>query len=442
MNSKLDYYIPKIYNILIPMLMFGVPIQAIIPVFLNIPSNPINFGFRLSYAVLSLGLIVLAIVYTSSSYKNLSLAPTILIFLFFLYSIRLTYDVSIRHIKFDGGNDIMIYGYGFGNCFLPSISIVLNRKRLNIEAIVKNIYIFIILVNVLVLSMILFQNNGFSANLFLQRVSVRGVESNLLLIHTILIGFYGAALVTSTYYVLSFGIDLKNKWLFYLLFLLGISNLILSASRGPFFFTILLLTIITILRILLNKTSVLSFLLGLLIGIVIITSFSTIIFSNLNDGVSFEDLTLVNRVLDFKASRENKEKEERDYEWESAIRQFKENPIIGDQFVTKYDGFEYYPHNIYIEFLMSLGLIGGILYTFLIFFQISNFFKLLKLKNKIGLFLYIYFILFFMHSSLSGCVFISADFWTIFTTSLVVFNTTFNKQNKNLSNPLIDRIQK
>lgn len=437
MPNKLDRYITKIYNILIPMLMFGVPIQAIIPVFLNIPSNPINFGFRLSYAIISFVLILIAVVYRPSSYRNIPLAPTILLLLFFLYSIRLIYDVSIRQIKFDGGDDIMIYGYGFGNCFLPSISIILNRERLSIVSIVKGIYIFIILANVIVLSMILFQNDGFSANLFLQRVSVRGIESNLLLINTILIGFYGAALVISTYYILSFGINLSKKWIFYLLLILGVSNLVLGASRGPFFFTVLLFVIITALRIILNQATLLLFLLRLFVGITIIISLSVVIFSKLNDGVSFDDLTLVTRVLNFKEARENSEKEERDYEWESAIRQFKENPVIGDQFVTKYDGFEYYPHNLYLEILMSLGLVGGLLFTWLIFYQVSNFLKMLKSKDKISLFLGVFLILFLIHSCFSGCVFISVDFWAIFTTSLVVFNTKLNKNDTEFSNPLV-----
>lgn len=52
----------------------------------------------------------------------------------------------------------------------------------------------------------------------------------------------------------------------------------------------------------------------------------------------------------------------RQLQWEQAWRQFLEDPIIGRYFFETI--FFYYPHNIFLELLMALGLVGGVLFLF------------------------------------------------------------------------------
>ena len=59
------------------------------------------------------------------------------------------------------------------------------------------------------------------------------------------------------------------------------------------------------------------------------------------------------------------EKEERNYSIEYAWQDFKNNPVIGSQYVGTYDNF--YPHNIIIEVFMATGIIGAFCFFMFIF---------------------------------------------------------------------------
>ena len=65
-----------------------------------------------------------------------------------------------------------------------------------------------------------------------------------------------------------------------------------------------------------------------------------------------------------------------------AIRTFLDNPIFGDQFAIFENNEINYPHNIFLESLMALGLLGGLTLFFICLVAARNACKLILMKAK------------------------------------------------------------
>lgn len=208
--------------------------------------------------------------------------------------------------------------------------------------------------------------------MFLKRVSIVGVEDEkALVINTILVSFMGEVLFLFSAFLLLKGWFPVKKTFIIAALLLGILNLVMGASRGPmlgalagvvFLFYAFLPLYLKIKR---SKVYTIVF---FIIGIVILAQ-------KVDLKENFESF---NRIFIFIENRQSivNVKEARDYEWSAAWQQFLENPIFGDKIINDYD--QYYPHNIYLEVLQSVGIVGAIP-----FFAglIMSFFKLMRQKK-------------------------------------------------------------
>ncbi len=413
----------RVLNILIPLLVYGYPLQASITVLLNKSSTPINLAFRAAYAVISLLLVVIGLLKHKFNWK-ISIGGWLILFFWCLYLIRLIYDINFRGIVFGGGDALQVFGYAIGNCLLPSLAIIINIKYVEIKKIGTNLYRVLILTNLTIIGLIYYQNNGISPEIFLKRVSITDSTGELLIINTILIGFYGEVLIaTSLFYLIFLKQSFYSNIFNLIFFLLGFFNIVVAGSRGPFLSLFILLCFIIGLKTYFSKNPVLLIAKTVIAGFLGLNLLFLTVITFLGS-YSIEDLTLFSRLNSFKEQREDNIEEERDFEWRSAINQFKDNPIIGDQFVTTFDG--YYPHNIHLEVFMALGIIGGIIYIGFYYALFQKFKLFLKHSLIPNLLICLFFIASTLSATLSGSLFQGFEFWILITLLLNVQNSSID----------------
>ena len=386
---------------IIALVWLGYPIQASIPIILNADTRPFNFGFRLLYAVISL--LVIFKFYLSRKTLTFTKGSAIIAFFWLFYSIRLIYDNSILGIQFLDGPSY-VYSFAFGNTLLPLVAIITITKYLNYKYVFKVLYIVIATSSIVILVLILYQNKGLSVTLFSGRVSITQDDTKLV-ISTLWVGFFGSILGVTTLLKLIFlKLSIWEKLISMLLLIIAILNVFLGASRSPFFTLVILASLSILLSLYFSVKK----------GRIPVKTLSifTLIFIALSFGISqFRniDFAMVERLTKFSEAREIDEKEERDYEWESAWNQFQSSPVWGDKFITDYD--DYYPHNIHLEVLMSLGLLGGIPYLLIYLGLFKRLKKSISNHNIYAIFLFFIFANVVFFSSTSGALYADTASW-------------------------------
>ena len=106
-------------------------------------------------------------------------------------------------------------------------------------------------------------------------------------------------------------------------------------------------------------------------------------------------------------------KEDRDYQWESAIAQFVDSPFLGDQFVNNFDNS--YAHNLFLDVIMSVGFIGFVPFMMMFVYLIAKIrFSINRLmENPYFFFFSILFIAEFLLGLTSGGTFVAINFWLL-----------------------------
>jgi O-Antigen ligase len=393
---------------LVLFLSVGYPIQASIPILLHVSSTPINASFRAVYALSALILIISAL----PKKKIISRGSTWLLLFWLFYIVRFVVDISIRGIKFGEKDTFFMYSMVFGSSFLPMVAVIFNSKYIVIDNLYKKLYRMVLLSNLLITFLIYYQNGGLSLALFSSRIDIIGLSSDEHVINSIAIGLYGNTLFILSVYSLMF-IEHKNfiQKMFVVFFsLIGLFNVIVSASRGPFLSMFVLLIFVFYFKYRTSSTRIKK--IGLIYKVImalVVGGFLVISAGFLNN--SLDKFTLFNRFSDFNNNLESGVKETRNYEYASALNQFYESPIVGDQIVTKYDSF--YPHNIYLEVLMSLGVIGGVILLGIHYEIVKRIGYIFKNKNYTFFMILIVLLIILLSSMTSGGIALNPEFWLI-----------------------------
>ena len=357
---------------LVIFIAFGYPVTVSIPVFLGMASStPINMAFRVLYVGMSFFLIL------SASFRKrsdkLTLGSYFIICFWIIYSVRIFYDVSILGLIPPLKTQFYIYSFALGNGLIALIGILLSAKFANLKTFFNKLYIFLFLGNSLTI-LLLFKSNGFSPDLFESRAHLvlKNSGKNMDVLNPILIGYYGEVLALVTISKLMLGSENK-LWTTLILLAgtaLGLLNLVLGASRGPLISFVLILLIIITFHLKTVKKGVVYFLKAFTV-LLIILYFSVSTLAPL-----LADTTMINRfkfLLEAQSTTEGVSFEARDINYSTAWAQFKESPIIGDQYILTWGG---YPHNIYLEVLMATGLLGAVFFYSVIFEFIRKAFRI------------------------------------------------------------------
>ncbi|MDP4201573.1 MAG: O-antigen ligase family protein [Bacteroidota bacterium] len=383
-------------------LTFGYPLSVSIPVLLHLPSEAINISFRIVYVLLSIYIIVGTL---SIKEKRVISIGGLFILLFWVpYSIRLIYDISFKGIIFN--SPFYVYSFAFGNCLLPSIAIILSGKFINTDQLKRAILIFLILVNIVTLILLIYSSGGLSLESLSQRAMISDSnDDSKSMLNAIIISQTGEFLA-----VISFAQLVLNghgkKILLFSSFLLGIFNLMIGASRGPmlsFAFCAILILFIFFSRIKITYAR----LAKIAAWFITILIFYFTVISSLFESAN---ITIFVRLMDLYDGGQGASLDDRPLLFKSAWNQFLSSPIIGDQYLSIYGN--YYPHNIFLEILMSLGLTGAFIFLGVLVFSFRKASILFKGYNDTVFIPFILLITILLAGMTSGCLFAGVGLWT------------------------------
>ncbi|WKT73381.1 O-antigen ligase family protein [Acinetobacter variabilis] len=381
---KID--VKSIYILVVFLSIMGFPIVAILSQIFSLNSTSLSIFIR--FVVFSLSFLLIG--FTLKYIKLIRRYEIFLILMLFwiLYICRLI-DLTF-FTRADLINSYWYYWiWAIGTCFFPFIAISLFQVRdFSIYKKIFN-YLFISLF-VAVPLVIIFGSTEIPSDILEESVDTGRFRLNSL--NPISVGSLGALLALLAYW-LYFDLKLKiYKNIFLMLsFFLGLYLMILANSRGPivgFFVVLIFITLKYIdIRILLKSMFV-------LISLFIVFYF-----------VNLDELLVGNRFFDSN-SVETALEDSRVYIYKNSLNIFFDNPLLGSNIIDPIS--RLYPHNLFIESLISTGLIGGIFYSTGVLILLYA--SMRKVPNDI-LGISILFLYNFVISLLSGAIYNSTSFW-------------------------------
>lgn len=381
------------------MIIFGFPIVLILPIYLQVTTTNYSIIYRAICVILMFSLLFAPRrINTKNSINN----SFILLLIFWLIFIsRMVYDFELSDLPrntFYEKDPQLIYLFTIFLSFLPVVAIYSSRKYLDLVKLEKFIYMFVVIHAFAVLIGLYFNYGMNLTNLFFDRTMFAyGANTISHPLNPISVGRAGSILFIITFY--NFFLSKKiNFIIFFMMSAVGMTLILLGSSKGPLITTIILLLIFFLAKpkiFITRKFFLLSIIIILtLISIEYSTEFSLVKrFStpNLNEAILREDI------------------------WFSALHQFFNNPILGDSILDKYG---MYPHNIYIEVLMSVGIVGAIPF-YLIFLNVTKkAFYLLKNTEVSSVPIILFCFMLFTISS--GSIYFTPELWV--SISFILFS--------------------
>ncbi len=379
-------------NWIIALTLAGYPLVSYIPSFLGIDSTPISILYRLVYVVLSLMVIATL---TPRTKLNLNLGVIMFLVFWIVYSIRLIWDLSIADVHLYEMHDAFyFYSLAFGGALIPSIAIVIAAGSIDSGRTVSIIYTMLAMFGVLlgflvaIGSGIPFFHNG---RLF--------ANENL---NSITTGHAGASL---TIISLSILLDREqvtyNKTMLYITFFGGLAIALYSGARSPLIVAAIVVSLLMLRLLFRRHLKRRIFYRWLGIALLLMTAIGFYVVPRLATG----EFKVAERL-----SNTGGEKEVRSVVWATAVKQFLDNPIFGDQFLERSEG--KYPHNILLEAPMATGIVGTIPFVLVIWAvlvkSINVFVNSVRLIPVIALLLQ-----YFLWNLTSGSLFGSGGLWIL-----------------------------
>jgi O-antigen ligase len=402
--------------------IFGYPVNACISILLGINSQNVSLFLRLCFLIFYV--LTFTFFILLNKVKKLNKSFLVLIIFWIIYSVRFLFDTIFNNYIYSGYNFFNSLLLLYGVTVIPLVATYYIFESKMLKKFVFFSYILLIISNFLLFYLNI---NGLTQiDLDKMRLAVSDMNDNLI-VNSITISMTGALLfIFSISKLLFFKLHSTKinitKLLTHLTFLtLGLTNLILGASRGPLFTTIIILFFVYILYMFKKNT----FFVPLILGSSLIFLF-TVFFNTQNSNI-----LIFTRALSFFEERQNNIEEGRDIEFASAIKQFSSSPIIGDKIIT--NSSNWFPHNIILESLMSIGIIGTIFLVLIIFYCINKCKKILFFNTHDALFLIIIFFELFSSVLISGSIPLSNSFWIVVAVLLTI------KINKKSHNILLNR---
>ena len=389
------------FNIfLIFLSIFDFPIFVTISLLIGFNTSDGSVFYRFLIVLLSITVIIFQI----KKIPRLKLNAVTIFFI--LYTLRITYDLTMRGITTTYIENSKIFLFYFGGIIIPTIAI--SFMKINFEKL-NNLIFRISLIQCFFILVGLYLLYGFDLislltdrYLFTSNEINNGSGSPL---NPILVSRCGATLFILLLVNILFG-KIKLKSLSALIaFVISVSLILLGGSRGPLVSCVILSLISFFLFF--KNSNIKNIIFGFLFFLSIFFGFEYLINSY------SESINLVSRVNESLLSSDQISFG-REEHFKSAFKQFINNPILGDKIFDNYSNF--YPHNLFLESFMALGLFGGLLFIFIIFRNLVNF---QQKKNYINL--YVLFSIFLLFVCTSGSIWNSFEFWVI----LILINNKY-----------------
>ena len=389
--------------------IFGLQIIMLIPLSIGMATTFFSITFRAILMAFSLYLILRGSVSVEKTVFHIGFAS--LVVFYTIYLVRLIFDLSVRDIAISPSlkSDFFLYSFAIGGIFLPILASIHLNNQINIKRI-NNALFYFSLIQSLSIAFIFFILYGVTLEAIASRhiIAQSMAESDIgQPINPIIISKAGGYLaLISVFFKPQTRI---LKLLKYGAMLLGFLLLLLGASRGPLVALIMSYLLMLINFLFYNRKNR-RWRKQFVIGVLMIFVSSYFFYSSFKKlEVSLFDRLTINSK-DFNKSLKE---EERFTLWSNAFNQFKSSPVFGDRIVEK--GSLYYPHNLFLEVLMSTGLIGFTPFFLSVVFAFKRGWSIL-----VNGYPSIFFLFFFSFIGMffSGSIFLSPEFWV---TILIVF---------------------
>lgn len=340
--------------------------------------------------------------------KRAALFLAFVIVLFFIYALRVGYDTVFQLPSLVDAEEKYIVEYLLITV-LPACSCAFLIKNYNEKL------FFEVLSALSLLSLLL------AVSLFSNQLSNQGALYGSRLatekVNPIALGaFFSTTFIVGVSFLLNKNRTLMQKFYAAFICLLCAVFIFFSGSRGALIS--LLLTLLTYI-IFSSKNKVINFIF-IVSSVLLVIPFVIYIADEFFNGIDvFRGFLSVGQTTDMSSQL-------RLMSYKHAVEQFVDNPILGDLLVERVT--VYYPHNIFLEILMALGLLGGLPF----FLYIAGVFYLsIKLMRKSGFGALVSLLWLQQLYSLqfSGSVFYNYQFWSY---SIVVGIMYFSFSGKNL----------
>lgn len=322
----------------------------------------VSMSVTVPYRAFALLIAILVIIINFKKSSGLWSIP-LKVFLFFwgILILRIFYDVFFIDSHLIETSQLWLYIFGI--C-LPSVfSVIKSYKFIDLE----NSFYLIISLTTLVLILSLFTNQ----NIFIE--SDERQDANLAF-NTIQFGNFGAsAIILGIFALLSLKLNLFKKFITTLIICIGFFCMLRSGSRGPVIQLVFVLSYLLFFKSGHLFKGALVLFVAIVLGIVFLEEILNFL-GNISPLI--ED-RLRSAIYEGDTS-------DRDPLYKTAFDFFSESPIVGKQFAFfESDGTFLYSHNIILDSLMGLGIIG---FTALIYFlgssfKISNYLMINKYPN-------------------------------------------------------------
>jgi hypothetical protein len=368
-----------------------------LPLSMGLVTTPFSIAFR----AFILGISFLLI------FRNLSIPKArlhygyaALLIFWTIYIVRLVYDLSIRQIDLGSqlGSANHLYLFAIGSTFIPLIAIAGLNGLFSAKSISKNILWFSF-IQCIAISIIYFVLYGVSVEAFYSRHMISQLLKKADLgnpINPIIISRAGGylALISLLY---------KSSGKFFTfarvgLFIFGLGLLSLGASRGPLVAFLVCIISIGLYYLYYEKKNLRW---AKNVFLVILSFISLLFIYNSFEGIN---LSIIERVVNM--TEGGYKGDARVMVWQTAWDQFVSSPIVGDKIIEDLE--HSYPHNLILEVLMSVGLIGFIPFIIAIYYTFKRAFRLMQKGYK--MFFYI-FLFGFVSMLFSGAIFLLPGFW-------------------------------
>lgn len=210
--------------------------------------------------------------------------------------------------------------------------------------------------------------------------------------------------------------------------IVGLLSMIFSGSRGPFIAFLVLSVLYFFINAKNRKWRMVVF-----VSLVLIAVFFKPILGVVNDFLESYDIVSFNRVYQTFMSQGDGASGRDDY-YLYAFNEFLDNPIFGKAYLMDNGA---YVHNIFIEQLRAIGLIGGVLFLVFTLYAIRRGYKVFKL-NKDVLIIYLLFIQYIVYGCFSSSIIAIPQYWI----GLYVVLNYINQYGISFSNHTNIRLQR
>jgi O-antigen ligase len=281
---------------------------------------------------------------------------------------------------------------------VPSFSLIFLKNYEFLKGLETPLIIVFSLTSILIILGGEFASDRLSGNLILNPITSGHIAvSGLILILSSALG-YAQNIRLHTVTILSFSIIL-------------LLTVMMSASRGPMLSLLIVAVVMLFYKVSLKKIIL------IIIASIFLISIYMIILSDTS-------LIQANRFsVDF--GSEGGGGEARVLLWKTGVDIFLQNPFFGGNTTTTIG----YVHNIFIEVMHSMGMIGTLLFSFLLFRVFKTIYLLLKYKHRMAWVGFL-FIQHFIASLLSGNIYSSDYFWYLFVILLGIGSKLSKKYAK------------